>query len=141
MKKRKKSVALTKNLPRLLGHPVRSPVATPTDPSRIRHHNRVHKKTPWHVVCKRTIPTGWPPLVGEVSANFSGQRVSRGQRNGSPRPLISDFQTRHAISLKYLNYPHEAEWNPFQTHYFSENLVAPGIETGSSGSVPRNSDH
>jgi hypothetical protein len=26
-----------------------------------------------------------------------------------------------------LSYPHEAEWTPFQTHYFSENLVAPGI--------------
>jgi hypothetical protein len=23
---------------------------------------------------------------------------------------------------------HEDEWTPFQTHYFSENLVAPGIE-------------
>jgi hypothetical protein len=23
-----------------------------------------------------------------------------------------------------------AEWIPFQTHYFSEDLVAPGIETG-----------
>jgi hypothetical protein len=23
---------------------------------------------------------------------------------------------------------HEAEWTPFQTHYFSENLVVPGIE-------------
>jgi hypothetical protein len=40
-----------------------------------------------------------------------------------------------------LNYPHEAEWAPFQTHYFSENLVAPGIEPGTSGSVARNSDH
>jgi hypothetical protein len=29
-----------------------------------------------------------------------------------------------------LNYPHEAEWTPFQTHYFSKNLVAPGIELG-----------
>jgi hypothetical protein len=27
-----------------------------------------------------------PPLIGEVSANFSRQRVSRGQRNGSPGP-------------------------------------------------------
>jgi hypothetical protein len=44
--------------------------------------------------------------------------------------------------LKYLlSYPHEAEWIPFQTHYFSENLVAPGIETETSGSVARNSDH
>jgi hypothetical protein len=25
---------------------------------------------------------------------------------------------------------HKAEWTPFQTHYFSENLVAPGIELG-----------
>jgi hypothetical protein len=40
-----------------------------------------------------------------------------------------------------LNYPHEAEWSPFQTHYFSDNLVSPGIVTGTSGSVARNSDH
>jgi hypothetical protein len=25
---------------------------------------------------------------------------------------------------------HEAVWTPFQTHYFSENLVVPGIEPG-----------
>jgi hypothetical protein len=25
----------------------------------------------------------------------------------------------------------EAEWTPFQTHYFSENLVASGFEPGS----------
>jgi hypothetical protein len=25
---------------------------------------------------------------------------------------------------------HEAEWNPYQTNYFSENLVTPGIESG-----------
>jgi hypothetical protein len=28
------------------------------------------------------------------------------------------------------NCTNEAEWTPFQTHYFSENLVEPGIETG-----------
>jgi hypothetical protein len=28
----------------------------------------------------------------------------------------------------FINYPHEAEWTPFQTHYFSENLAALGIE-------------
>jgi hypothetical protein len=32
--------------------------------------------------------------------------------------------------LKLLSCTHEAEWTPFQTHYFSENLVAPGIESG-----------
>jgi hypothetical protein len=39
------------------------------------------------------------------------------------------------------SYPHEAEWTPFQNHYFSENLVAPEIEPGISGPVARNSDH
>jgi hypothetical protein len=40
-----------------------------------------------------------------------------------------------------LSYTHEAECTPFQTHYFSENLVVPGIDPGTSGSVARNSDH
>jgi hypothetical protein len=35
----------------------------------------------------------------------------------------------------------EAEWTTFQTHYFSENLLAPEIEPETSGSVVRNSDH
>jgi hypothetical protein len=40
-----------------------------------------------------------------------------------------------------LSYPHEAEWTPFQTHYFSENLVALAVEHEISGSAVRNSDH
>jgi hypothetical protein len=31
-----------------------------------------HEGNPWLVVRKRTIPTERPPLVGEVTANFSG---------------------------------------------------------------------
>jgi hypothetical protein len=46
------------------------------------------------------------------------------------------------FSFKYLlTYPHPDEWNPFQTNYFSENLVTPGIEPGTCGYVARNSDH
>jgi hypothetical protein len=30
------------------------------------------KQIPWPLVRKRTVPTELPPLVGEVSANFSG---------------------------------------------------------------------
>jgi hypothetical protein len=37
-------------------------------------------------VCERIIPTERPPLAGEVSANFCGKRVSRGQHDGSLRP-------------------------------------------------------
>jgi hypothetical protein len=44
-------------------------------------------------------------------------------------------------SKSLLNCTHEAEWTLFRTHYFSENLVAPEIEPGISGSVARNSDH
>jgi hypothetical protein len=35
----------------------------------------------------------------------------------------------------------EAEWTPFQTRYFSEYLVAPETEAGTSGYVSRNSDY
>jgi hypothetical protein len=45
--------------------------------------------------------------------------------------VLLDFQTE-AVTYsfkKLLNCTHEAEWIPFQTHY-SENLVAPGIESG-----------
>jgi hypothetical protein len=43
------------------------------------------------LVRKRTIPTERPSFVAEVSANFSGQRVSRGQRNESPTTVNFGF--------------------------------------------------
>jgi hypothetical protein len=46
------------------------------------------------LVRQRTIPTERPPLVGEVNPNFSGCRVSRGQRDEFPRPLIFGFLNR-----------------------------------------------
>jgi hypothetical protein len=36
---------------------------------------------------------------------------------------------------------HGAEWTPFQTHYFLENLVVLGIEPGTSVNVARKCDH
>jgi hypothetical protein len=62
---------------------------------------------------------------------------------GSHSPLISVFYTSAATSLfkQLLNYLHEAERTPFQTHYYSENVVAPGIELGASWSAIRKSDH
>jgi hypothetical protein len=35
----------------------------------------------------------------------------------------------------------KSDWTPFQTQYFAENVVALGIEPGTSGSIARNSDH
>jgi hypothetical protein len=65
--------------------------------------------------------------------------VSRGQRNGFPRSLISVFYTAAAtfFSKQLLSCPHEAEWTPFQTRCLSENLEAPGIEPRTSGFIAR----
>jgi hypothetical protein len=41
--------------------------------------------------------------------------------------------SRYFFSFKWLLiYPHEAEWYPFQADYYSENLVEPGLEPGTS---------
>jgi hypothetical protein len=53
----------------------------------------------------------------------------------SSNPLDSNlgfFRPRAAtFTSKFLpNCTHEAEWTAFQTHYFSENLIAPGVELG-----------
>jgi hypothetical protein len=53
--------------------------------------------------------------------------------------VLGSFEALPCYIHTYIH-PHEAEWTPFQTHYFSENLVAQGIEPRSSGSVARNSD-
>jgi hypothetical protein len=70
-----------------------------------------------------TILTKRPPLVGKVSDNFCGQRVLHGQH--------SRFLQLYSISVsskELLNCTHEAEWTLFQTLYFSQNLVVPGIK-------------
>jgi len=43
------------------------------------------------LVRTRTIPTERPPPVGKLVPTFADRGVSRGQRNGSPQPLISVF--------------------------------------------------
>jgi hypothetical protein len=59
----------------------------------------------------------------------------------SPRVSLGETGSVTFSFKELLNYPHDAEWTTFQTHYFSENLIAPGIEPGTSGSVARNSGH
>jgi hypothetical protein len=64
-------------------------------------------------VRERTIPTERSPLVGEVSANFCGQKVPRGQRDGSllsysrlsrPEPLLS-LSSSSSVVLTRLSGP------------------------------------
>jgi hypothetical protein len=50
----------------------------------------------------------------------------------APTAVFLVLQTGAATvsSMQLLDCTHEAEWTPFQAHYLSENLVAPGIEAG-----------
>jgi hypothetical protein len=78
-------------------------------------------------------------LSAKLVLTFADRRVSRSQRGGSPTAVISISWTGAAtFSFKYLlNCTHEAEWTPFQTQYFSEDLVAPGIQPGPLDLKPR----
>jgi hypothetical protein len=59
------------------------------------------------------------------------------------RSSISVFETGDAtfLSSSCSFFLTRAEWTPFQTHCYSENLTAPGIEPRTSGLAARNSDH
>jgi hypothetical protein len=71
--------------------------------------------------------------VGEVIGDFCWHMLLCGQRNGSLRHIISGFLTEASISSKQLlNYPHKADWSPFQTHYLLRNVVATVHEPGTS---------
>jgi hypothetical protein len=64
--------------------------------------------------------------------------MPRDQRDGPLTAVFSVFYTRAAMfsSKQLLSCTHEAEWTPFQTHYFSENLAALRIEPGPADLQP-----
>jgi hypothetical protein len=68
--------------------------------------------------------------------------MSRGQRCGNPTAVnLTSLDGNSCFSFKYpLIYDQEAERSQFQT-YYSENLVAQGIEPGTSESAAKNSGH
>jgi hypothetical protein len=88
-------------------------------------------------VRERTIPTERPPLVGEVIANFCGQRAPRGQRDGFLRPYSRLSRREPLPFLPSCSSYSEAEWTPFQAHYFLFPVSA-GNRTQASGSVAKN---
>jgi hypothetical protein len=65
---------------------------------------------------------------------FVDRGVSRGQRGGSPTVVYLSFLDRRSYFLSSSSsfILTRAEWTLFQTHCYSENLVAPGIEPGTS---------
>jgi hypothetical protein len=80
----------------------------------------------------------WRNLV----PTFVDRGVSRGQHGGSSTVVNLSFldRSRYFLSSSSSFIFTRAEWTPFQTHFYSENLVASGIETGNSGSAARKSD-
>jgi hypothetical protein len=74
---------------------------------------------------------------------FVDSGVSRGQRGGYNTVDNLSFLDRNCYffsSSSSFNLT-RTEWTPFQTHCYSENLVAPGIVPGTSGLVARNCDY
>jgi hypothetical protein len=60
---------------------------------------RYNKENSWPVVRKRTIPTERLPLVTEVVPTFADS-MSRGQRNGSPRPDLGFLDRSRYFSIQ-----------------------------------------
>jgi hypothetical protein len=96
------------------------------------------KQTPWQAnytdravaTCRRS----WCQVL-----RVEGCRV--GSATGEHDPINLSFLDRsryfiHASSSSV--YPRETEQIPLRTHYFSQNLAAPGIEPGTSGSATGN---
>jgi hypothetical protein len=68
----------------------------------LEYVDELHKSTTKNSVAwirKRTIPTEWPPLLSEVSANFCGEKVPRGQCDGSLRPCSRLSRTKPLLFL------------------------------------------
>jgi hypothetical protein len=76
-----------------------------------RNINHVKKIVAW--VCEWTISTEQPRLVGEESANFCGQRVLSGHRDGS---------------LSQLSRPEPLFFLPWLLIYYTINVLVDSIE-------------
>jgi hypothetical protein len=105
----------------------------------------ITKQTNFVSLSPRANYTDWSTATCQrnLVPTFVDRGVSRGQRGGSPAVVNLSFLDRSCyFSFEWrLIYPHEAEWTPFETHCYSENLVAPEIEPATSGLAAKNSDH
>jgi hypothetical protein len=81
-------------------------------------------------VRERTIPTERQPLVGEVIANFCGQRVPRGERDGSLLPYSRFFRQEPLLFYQVAPQLYSGGWVDPVSDPLLFFLVVPGIETG-----------
>jgi hypothetical protein len=104
-----------------------------------RIHIKKKKKTQLNSIVwvrEWTIPTERPPLVGEVTANFCGKRVPRGQRYGTLRPYSRFSRQEPLLFYQVAPQLYSRGWvHPIPDPLFF--LVVPGIEPGPPDLLPR----
>jgi hypothetical protein len=95
------------------------------------------KKNSMVWVRERTTPTERPPLVGEVIANFCGERVPCGQRDGSLRPYSRFSRQEPLLFYQVAPQLYSRGWMHPVTDPLLFFLVVPGIEPGPPDLYPR----
>jgi hypothetical protein len=88
------------------------------------------KQIPWPESASELYRPSDRRLLAKLVPTFAERGMSRSQRGRSPLPLSRISRSEPLLFFQVAPCTQEAEWTPFQTRYFSENLVALGIETG-----------
>jgi hypothetical protein len=102
------------------------------------YQNKLHGLSPQ----ARTIPTERLTLVSEVSANFSGYRVLRGQRNESPTVVNFGFLDRSCYLLEISPQLSSRGWvDSIPDPLLHIKSGSARNQTRTSGTVARNSDN
>jgi hypothetical protein len=94
------------------------------------NNNNNNNKTPWSEPASELYLTSDRRLSAKLLSTFE-DRGCHVVSLMDPYGRILGFldQSSYFFSFKWLlSCTHEAEWTPFQTHYFLENVVAPIVE-------------
>jgi hypothetical protein len=97
--------------------------------------------TPWLLVRKRNVPTQRLLLVSEFWCQFL---LIEGCRGGTPTVAhlrFLDWSRYFVFQVAPYLRSTRLSGTPFQSHCYSEKLVAPGIEPKTSESASKNFDH
>jgi hypothetical protein len=106
----------------------------------IYHRTPLTNSVAW--VRERTIPTEWPPLVGEVSVNFLPIEVPSGQRDWSLRPYSHFLDRSWYFFFQVAPHLYSQGWmDPVPDPLLLRKSGSAENRTRTSGSVARSSDY
>jgi hypothetical protein len=91
---------------------------------------RTIKKTPWSESASELYRQSDRLFSATLVLTFTDRRCHVVSVIDPYGRILGFLDRSRYFFFQVLNCTHEAEWAPFQTHCFSENLVAPGIEPG-----------